>query len=463
MCPPSRPQPNFPMARLPETPNSGAKGAPMEETLSKLDLHGHNLPPSPAPSTPRNGRKYALATELVYTEGSDQYNASSTPIYQSATFKQTSGAGGGEYDYTRSGNPTRTHLERHLAKIMAAERALAVSSGMGALDVMTRLLRPGDEVVTGDDLYGGTNRLLKYLATHGGIVVHHVDTTEPSAVQAVLGPKTAMVLLETPTNPLIKIVDIPTLAGMAHATNSATIVAVDNTMLSPLLQNPLDLGADVVYESGTKYLSGHHDLMAGVIATNDRALGERLFFTINASGCGLAPFDSWLLMRGIKTLKVRMTQQQANAQQIAETLERAGFRVRYPGLKSHPQWALHASMARGAGAVLSFETGDVGVSARVIEAARLWAISVSFGCVNSLISMPCQMSHASIDPQTRKARQLPEDLIRLCVGIEDVDDLMDDLSQALVQAGAIKVTVDGYRALKPGESIEDVPEATASA
>ena len=419
------------MSHSAESQPNGEKGASLGQAFSKLDLEGHNLPPSPAPSTPRNGLKYALATELVYTEGGDQYNASSTPIYQSATFKQTSGAGGGEYDYTRSGNPTRTHLERHLAKIMVAERALAVSSGMGALDVMTRLLRPGDEVVTGDDLYGGTNRLLKYLGTHGGIVVHHVDTTIPEKVRAVLGPKTAMVLLETPTNPLIKIVDIPSIAKMAHDASPAIIVAVDNTMLSPLLQNPLDLGADIVYESGTKYLSGHHDLMAGVIATNDRALGERLYFTINASGCGLAPFDSWLLMRGIKTLKVRMTQQQANAQQIAKMLESAGFRVRYPGLKSHPQYALHASMSRGAGAVLSFETGDVKVSERILQAVRLWAISVSFGCVNSLISMPCQMSHASIDAQTRKERQLPEDLIRLCVGIEDVQDLTDDLNRAV--------------------------------
>lgn len=317
---------------------------------------------------------------------------------------------------------------------MSAERALVVSSGMGALDVITRLLRPGDEVVTGDDLYGGTNRLLKYLATNGDIIVHHVDTTNPSAVSAVLSPKTAMVLLETPTNPLIKIVDIPTVASLAHAANPTAMVAVDNTMLSPLLQNPLDLGADIVYESGTKYLSGHHDLMAGVLAVNDTKLGDKLYFTINASGCGLAPFDSWLLMRGVKTLKVRLEQQQSNAQRIAEFLESHGFRVRYPGLKSHPQHALHNSMARGAGAVLSFETGDVNVSERIVEAARLWAISVSFGCVNSLISMPCRMSHASIDEKTRRERNMPEDIIRLCVGIEDCDDLIDDLSRA-VSAG----------------------------
>ena len=316
---------------------------------------------------------------------------------------------------------------------MSAERALVVSSGMGALDVITRLLRPGDEVVTGDDLYGGSNRLLKYLSTHMEIIVHHVDTTKPEVVKKVLGRKTAMVLLETPTNPLIKIVDISTIAKAAHEANEMTLVAVDNTMLSPFLQNPLDMGADIVYESGTKYLSGHHDLMAGVLAVNNSALGDKLFFTINASGCGLSPFDSWLLMRGIKTLKVRMEQQQSNAQRIAEFLENHGFKVRYPGLKSHPQHELHNSMARGAGAVLSFETGDIDLSERIVESAKLWAISVSFGCVNSLISMPCRMSHASIDAKTRKERALPEDIIRLCVGIEDVDDLIDDLSRAVSQ------------------------------
>jgi cystathionine beta-lyase len=373
-------------------------------------------------------------------------------LRQSATFKQTSGGGGGEYDYTRSGNPTRTHLERHLAKIMNAQRALVVSSGMAALDVITRLLRPGDEVITGDDLYGGSNRLLKYLSTNGGIIVHHVDTTDPECVKAVLSDKTAMVLLETPTNPLIKVVDIPTIAAYAHEKNANALVAVDNTMLSPMLLNPLELGADIVFESGTKYLSGHHDLMAGVMAVNDTALGEKLYFTINASGCGLSPFDSWLLLRGIKTLGVRMEKQQSNAQRIAEFLEGYGFKVRYPGLKSHPQYDLHWSMARGAGAVLSFETGNIQTSERIVESARLWAISVSFGCVNSLISMPCRMSHASIDPQTRAERQMPEDIIRLCVGIEDPEDLMDDLRRALVQAGAVKVTIDGIEPLSSAEN-----------
>lgn len=417
------------MAGQPSIPSAiGAKKA-----LGLVDVDGHDLPPSPAPSSPSNGRRrYALATELVYTETKDQYGASSIPIYQSATFKQSSAAGGNsEYDYTRSGNPTRTHLERHMAKIMNANRALAVGSGMGALDVITRLLRPGDEVITGDDLYGGTNRLLTYLSANQGIIVHHIDTTDIDRVAATVSDKTAMVLLETPTNPLIKIVDVATIARAAHDRNSKALVVVDNTMLSPMLCNPLDLGADIVYESGTKYLSGHHDIMSGIVACNDAALADRMYFTVNATGCGLSPNDSFLLMRGIKTLAVRMEKQQANAQRIAEFLESHGFRVRYPGLKSHPQYDLHWSMARGAGAVLSFETGDAELSQRIVEAARLWAISVSFGCVNSLISMPCQMSHASIDAKTRKERQMPEDIIRLCVGIEDVQDLIDDLSRAV--------------------------------
>ncbi|EMC93528.1 hypothetical protein BAUCODRAFT_244679 [Baudoinia panamericana UAMH 10762] len=399
------------------------------KAIRHLDLDYHDLPPSPAPSSPSNGRKYALATELVYTEGSDQYNASSVPIYQSATFK---GGPGQEYDYTRSGNPTRTHLERHMAKIMNANRALVV--------------------VTGDDLYGGTNRLLTYLRENGGIIVKHVDTTRLENVKATLSEKTTMVLLETPTNPLIKIVDIAGISTAAHEANPECVVAVDNTMMSPYLQNPLDLGADVTYESGTKYLSGHHDVMAGVIGINSVALGDKFYFMINSTGCGLAPFDSWLLLRGVKTLAVRMEKQQANAMAIAQFLEGHGFKVRYPGLKSHSQYALHQSQARGAGAVLSFETGSIPLSERIVECTKLFGISVSFGCVNSLISMPCRMSHASIDPATRKERALPEDIIRLCVGIEDLGDLVDDLSQALVRAGAVRLTSNGFQALSAEET-----------
>ncbi|KAI8870827.1 cystathionine beta-lyase [Ramicandelaber brevisporus] len=393
-------------------------------------------------------RRYRPATELVTVDLADGtsssgvrdlYNSASVPIYQSATFKQTSASGAAHgYDYSRSGNPTRSHLEAHLAKIMGASRAYAVSSGMGALDVITRLVKAGEEIVAGDDIYGGTNRLLQYLSTHGGIKTHHVNTTDPSAIEQVLNPaKTRLVLLETPTNPLIKIADIPTISRVVHERCPNALVVVDNTMMSPYLQNTLELGADIEYHSGTKYLSGHHDLMAGVIGVRDNALAERIYFVINATGCGLTPFDGWLLLRGVKTLAVRMDRQQANAEKICDFLVKRGFKVHYPGLQSHPQYELHKSMSRGAGAVLSFETGDIAISEKIVESAKLWGISVSFGCVNSLISMPCRMSHASIPAAVRAARALPEDLIRLCIGIEDVDDLIEDLDQALARAGLV--------------------------
>ena len=455
----------------------------LARAFRRQDPEGHDLPPSPTPSSPRSGKKYALATDLVYTEHGDQHNSSSMPIYQvspcsipiyslvfiylfiylhhpseihsypfcplldfvpysltwllknpppvccpprqTATFKQTSARPlDGAYDYTRSGNPTRSHLERHLSKITQSHRTLVVSSGMAAMDVITRLLSPGDHVIAGDDLYGGTNRLLKYLSTHSGIIVHHVDTSNPmSSLPPVLSEEPTrlkLVLLESPTNPLIKICDIPLISSLVHAANPDALVVVDNTMLSPYLSNPLQLGADVVYESGTKYLSGHHDIMAGVLYTDSPVVASRLAFTINASGCALSPFDSWLLLRGIKTLSVRLEKQQASAQRIAHFLESTcGFKVHYPGLLSHPQYDLHARLARGAGAVLSFETGDIAMSEKIVENTRIWAISVSFGCVNSLISLPCAMSHASIDRKIREERGLPENLIRLCVGIEE--------------------------------------------
>ena len=385
-------------------------------------------------------KSYRQATECVYIEPSsvrDPYNAASIPIYQSATFKQTSLSQQGEYDYSRSGNPTRTHLEAHLAKLMRATKALAISSGMSALDIITRLVSPGQRIVAGNDIYGGTNRLLSYLQQHNQIHVDHVDVTQMDQIKAVLKNETRLVLLESPTNPLIKIVDIPGVASLVHSVCPDALVVVDNTMMSPYWMNPLLLGADIVYHSGTKYLSGHHDLMAGVVGVRDPQLGERLYFVVNATGCGLAPFDAFLLLRGIKTLSVRLERQQSSAIRIAEYLEAQGFKVRYPGLQSHPQHELHKSMARGPGAVLSFETGSIEKSERVVEGTRLWAISVSFGCVNSLISMPCRMSHASIPAHVRKERQFPEDLIRLCIGIEDVDDLLEDLEAALINAGCI--------------------------
>lgn len=365
----------------------------------------------------------------------DQYGSSSVPIYQSATFKGI----GNPYDYSRSGNPTRSHLEHHIAKISSADHAFVVASGMAALDVILRLLKPGDEVIAGDDLYGGTNRLLSYIRTHLGVTVHHVDTTDPKTLHKLLHPtKTAMILLESPTNPLLKIVDLATISKDVKERAPASVIVVDNTMMSPYLQRPLEHGADIVYDSATKYLSGHHDLMAGAIVCNRDDLAKHLAFTINAVGNALSPVDAFLLLRGVKTLAVRMDRQQSNAIAVAEYLNSLGFRVYYPGLRDHPGRNIHTRIANGNGAVLSFETGHRTLSERIVAGTRLWGISVSFGCVNSLISMPCVMSHASIDSATRAARGLPEDLIRLCVGIEDVRDLLDDLERALIEAGAIE-------------------------
>ncbi|KAG6861995.1 hypothetical protein C0995_008182 [Termitomyces sp. Mi166 len=317
---------------------------------------------------------------------------------------------------------------------------------MAALDVILRILKPGDEVIAGDDLYGGTNRLLAYIRTHVSVTVHHVDTTVPEALHKFIHPtKTAMVLLESPTNPLIKIVDLATISKDVKERAPNAIIVVDNTMMSPYLQRPLEHGADIVYDSATKYLSGHHDLMAGAITCNRDDLAKQMGFTINAIGNALTPIDSFLLLRGIKTLALRMDRQQATANAVANYLNNLGFHVNYPGLVDHPGREIHERIADGNGAVLSFETGSKELSERIVGGTRLWGISVSFGCVNSLISMPCVMSHASIDAATRAARGLPEDLIRLCVGIEDVHDLLDDLERALVNAGAVEYNVSQNR------------------
>nr|ASF90237.1 hypothetical protein SPAR06913 [Bartheletia paradoxa] len=421
---------------------------------------GITTPSSPviaSAAPPRKPYRFATACATVDDPNTkDQYGSSSIPIYQTATFKGM----GGVYDYSRSGNPTRSHLQHHLAKISNARHAYVVSSGMAAMDVICRLLKPGDEIIAGDDLYGGTNRLLGYLQSHGGIIVHHVDTTQVNSIEPVLSAsKTRMVLLESPTNPLLKIADIQAIAASVHAVAPDAIVVADNTMMSPYLQRPLELGCDIVYDSGTKYLSGHHDLMAGVIVCDRDDINDQIAFTINTIGNALSPQDSFLLLRGVKTLALRMDKQQASARRVAEFLYAAGFKTHYPGLASHPGKDIHDRLADGPGAVLSFETGDKELSERIVGAARLWGISVSFGAVNSLISMPCLMSHASISAATRAARGLPEDLIRLCVGIEDADDLLDDLESALIEAGAVRPVLSKLAGpiIERGDKLERVP------
>ncbi|KAK0223112.1 cystathionine beta-lyase [Armillaria fumosa] len=425
----------------------------MSAALPKLPIHDLPTPEPESPFRPRKPYRFStLCATVENPSNKDQFGSSSVPIYQTATFKGV----GGEYDYSRSGNPTRSHLEHHIAKISSAVHAFAVSSGMAALDVILRLLKPGDEIIAGDDLYGGTNRLLTYIRTHVGVTVHHVDTTNPSTLLPLIdATKTAMVLLESPTNPLLKIADLAKISKDIKERAPDAVVVVDNTMMSPYLQRPLEHGADVVYDSATKYLSGHHDLMAGVITCNRDDIAKQIAFTINAVGNALTPIDSFLLLRGIKTLAVRMDRQQSSASQVATYLHSLGFVVHYPGLPDHPGREIHQRIADGNGAVLSFETGNKGLSEKIVGGTRLWGISVSFGCVNSLISMPCVMSHASIDPATRAARGLPEDLIRLCVGIEDPSDLLDDLEHALIDAGAIQLDVSQNKYVKVRQVEDD--------
>lgn len=379
---------------------------------------------------------YNIKTELVRIEQNDHFNSSIPPLYQSTTFKQDISSEDNPYDYTRSGNPTRTFLEKHLCKITNSRNAYAVASGMSCLDVITRMLRPDDVVIAGDDLYGGTNRLLTFIKEKNSVSLKHIDTSDFECVKAHMNSNTKMIFLESPTNPLIKIIDLPRICKYVKNHFPGCLIVFDNTMMSPILCNPLEHGADIVYESATKYLNGHHDIMAGILYTNCEKLAKELFFVINATGCGLAPFDCWLLLRGLKTLSLRIERQQFNALKISEWLDlNYNFKTNFPGLKSHPQYAIHKSYNKGYGAVLSFQPGDIQTSEKIIKNINLYSVTVSFGCVNSLISMPCKMSHASIDPETRKERNFPEDLIRICVGIEDIDDLIADLKQALDKAG----------------------------
>jgi cystathionine beta-lyase len=371
------------------------------------------------------------ATQCVYHDINDEFGATSPPIYQTATFRQETTDEFGEYDYSRSGNPTRSALERKLAQLEHGKFASAFSSGMAAVTTVARILESGDEIIAGDDLYGGTVRLFEKVLPKQGISVKYVDTTDAAAVKAAITDRTRLILVETPSNPLLRITDIRELANIAHL-NGAWL-AVDNSMLSPVLQNPLDLGADIVLHSATKFLGGHGDLTAGAVITNDAELHRQIAFIQNAEGNALAPFDSWLLLRGIKTLSLRVERQNSNAQKVAEFLSdvKGVKQVFYPGLKGHERNAVHASQASGGGAVVCFSTGDREASKQIAESLGLFSISVSFGSTNSTVSLPCNMSHASIPAEMREKLAPPTDLIRLSIGIEDVDDIIEDLEQAL--------------------------------
>ena len=367
-------------------------------------------------------------TTLVHPPhcATDTANAMSPPIYQTATFAQDSPLAFGAFDYSRSGNPTRQVLEEQLAILEGGVRGFAFTSGMAAIAAVVRLLRPGDEVLVSADLYGGTWRLLTTLCP--GLTVRAAPTWDLDAVQ--FRDETRLVLVETPTNPLQRVSDLRALATTAH--DHGALLAVDNSLMTPLLQRPLDLGADLVLHSATKFLCGHADVMAGAVVAKSAQLAERLYAIQNGEGTALSPFDSWLLLRGTKTLALRLERQQANARALATLLREhpAVTSIHWPGFDDHPEAALHARQARGPGAVVSFTTGDVARSRAILERLQLFATTVSFGGVTSTASLPCRMSHASIPAADRT---LPEDLIRLAVGIEHGRDLEDDLRGALDQ------------------------------
>lgn len=359
------------------------------------------------------------ATRCVHLNNSrDPFGAVSPPIYQTATFRQPSAVEFGEYDYTRTANPTRAQAEEQIAALEGGRHACAFSSGMAAIAAVTRLVQAGEEILAGDDLYGGTIRLLSQVAPRLGIAVRWVDASNPGAVAEALSPATRLLLVETPTNPLLRIADIQALSTLVRP--RGILLAVDNSLLSPCLQRPLALGADLVVHSATKFLCGHGDVCAGAVVTDNPDLHARLAFHLNAEGTGLAPFESWLLLRGMKTLALRVERQSATAARVADFL------------REHP--AIREVFYPGMGGVISFTTGDPELSQRIAEAARLFTIAVSFGSVGSSVSLPCRMSHASVPPELRGRLGPSPDLVRLSIGIEDVDDLTADLAQALAQA-----------------------------
>src|SRR4029079_1315296 len=317
--------------------------------------------------------------------GNDHFAAIVPPIYQTATFEQPTATEFGEFDYTRSGNPTRALLEQQLADLEDAAHACAFSSGMAALTSLTRIVRPGEEIVAGDDLYGGTVRLLDRLASHLNIAVRYVDTTNEVEVRKAVTDRTRLILIETPSNPLFRISDIRALSSIAK--DAGAYLAVDNSMLSPVFQRPLNCGADIVVHSATKFLCGHSDVTAGALITNDPALHEQISFQQNAEGAGLSPFESWLLLRGLKTLALRVERQNASAEKVARFLQSRTevSKVFYPGLRDHPGREIHRKQADGNGAVVSFTTGDDKLSSEIVESTKLFKVAVSFGSVGSTI------------------------------------------------------------------------------
>lgn len=374
------------------------------------------------------------ATHILHSIPADPLTgAIAVPIYQTSTFVQEAPGENKGYDYARSGNPTRTALENLIAGLENGHTGTAFGSGLAAIDAVVKLLSAGDEILAVDDIYGGAFRLFTHIYEKFGIKVNYTDTTHVENVADAITPATRLIWIETPTNPTLKISDIASIAKIARANNC--LLCVDNTFASPALQKPLDLGADIVVHSATKYLGGHSDLIAGLVVTKSSELGEKIRFIQNASGAILAPFDSWLVIRGIETLPLRIKQHCANAQVVAEFLQQQPEvkNVYYPGLPTHFNHEIAKKQSSGFGGVVTFSlTEDTIEAARTfVTATRYFKLAESLGGAKSLLCHPATMTHKSIPEEKRHASGVSDGLIRLSVGLEEAEDLINDLREAL--------------------------------
>jgi cystathionine beta-lyase len=361
----------------------------------------------------------------------DKTGAVITPIFQTSTYKQDGIGKHRGYEYARTANPTREALERNVAALERGKHGLAYSSGMAATDTILRLFGPGDEIVVTANVYGGTYRLFEMVLKRYGLVFRFIDTADLDEVERALTPKTKLIYLESPTNPMLRVTDIAKVAEMAHAIGAR--VCVDNTFMSPFLQTPLAMGADIVVHSTTKFLNGHSDMVGGIVVLNDDATAQRLRFLQNAVGAVPGPMDCFLALRGTKTLAVRMRQHEENARVLAKFLaENKGVsRVNYPGLPDHPHHALAKRQARGFGAVISFDVGSLERADQVLRSVKVFTLAESLGGVESLISHPASMTHGSVPESDRTKLGVTPGLVRISVGIEDIEDLEADLDRAL--------------------------------
>ena len=357
----------------------------------------------------------------------------STPIYQTSTFVQEAPGIHKGFDYARSNNPTRKVLEDLIAVLEAGKNGFAFASGLAAIDAVIKLLDTGDEIVAVDDIYGGSFRLFTHIYQKLGISVRYVDTSDVRNVAEAITPKTKLIWLESPTNPTLKISDIEAIAAIAKA--HQILLCVDNTFASPAAQKPIKLGADIVIHSATKYLAGHSDLIAGLVVTNSQSLGEKIKFIQNASGAILSPFDSWLVIRGIETLTLRVKQHSENAQKVAVFLQTQDIikTVYYPGLPTHKNHDIAVKQSKWFGGVISFDlvVDDKELAVQLVSSTKYFKLAESLGGVKSLICLPCEMTHKSVPEEKRYASGVTNSLIRLSVGIEDADDLIEDLRQAI--------------------------------